>query len=424
MVSPCEGGKLLYHTLTGELLFLEAGENEEDFRDYLVKRWFLVPVDFDERKHADAVRQVARLLKKQKNERTSFTILTTTDCNARCFYCYEKGIRRYDMTTNTAIDIGNYIVRVCGGNKVSLSWFGGEPLYNMNAIDTICSILQKNDVSYDSIMTSNGYYLDAETACKAKNDWHVKTVQVTLDGTEMVYNRTKAYINRDVDSPFQRVMDNIANALDSGLEVAVRLNMDAANADDLFILAEQIEKRFGHHPNLFGRAALLGKFTEDIHAFHSAQEAANQQKLLQAKLDGFGMVRRKELGRHFYINQCMADNSSCEVILPDGRIERCEHIRESEVVGSIYNEARDTEKIEAWKETIYFPECMECELYPMCVNLKKCEWQKDGCSEIRRNNNRRNMHAAIIAAYHQQKEFVGRNQDEVEAELYTGGSRW
>ena len=420
----CDQGELLFHTLTGALILVLDEQDKEKSMKELVQHWYFVPEGFDEQAFADEIREILIRFKPVSEHKTSFTVFTTTECNARCFYCYEKGIPHFPMSTEVAQEVGKYIAEKSGGEKVNISWFGGEPLYNMNAIDTICSILQKNDVSYDSIMTSNGYYLDAETACKAKNDWHVKTVQVTLDGTEMVYNRTKAYINRDVDSPFQRVMDNIANALDSGLEVAVRLNMDAANADDLFILAEQIEKRFGHHPNLFGRAALLGKFTEDIHAFHSAQEAANQQKLLQAKLDGFGMVRRKELGRHFYINQCMADNSSCEVILPDGRIERCEHIRESEVVGSIYNEARDTEKIEAWKETIYFPECMECELYPMCVNLKKCEWQKDGCSEIRRNNNRRNMHAAIIAAYHQQKEFVGRNQDEDEAELYTGGSRW
>lgn len=423
-VLPCGEGKLLYHTLTGELVLLEEGESEDVCHDDLVKRWFLVPLNFDERKQADGVRQVARLLHKNTGERTSFTILTTTDCNARCFYCYEMGLRRYAMTTKTAQDIGNYIVHVCDRKKVNISWFGGEPLYNKEVIDIICWILRKHDVAYDAIMTSNGYYLDAETARRALTDWHVKTIQITLDGTEMVYNRTKAYIDCDAGSPFRRVMNNIESALDAGLEVAIRLNMDRSNVEDLFVLTDQIEKRIGHRPNLFGRAVLLKKFVGDIHAFASMKEATEYQTRLQAELDRLGTEREKKLIRNLNINQCMADNERCEVILPDGRIERCEHIREAEVVGSIYSEVRDAEKIEAWKETVYFPECMECELYPICVNLKKCEWQKDGCPETRRNNNRKNMYAAILAAYNQEKMSVGREQDEAETELFVGGSRW
>ena len=63
---PCADGILLFHTLTGELLLLEPGETWESCRDELVKRWFLVPRDFDERKQADSVRQVAKLLKQPR----------------------------------------------------------------------------------------------------------------------------------------------------------------------------------------------------------------------------------------------------------------------------------------------------------------------------------------------------------------------
>ena len=68
---PCEDGTLLYHTLTGELLLLEAGESEETCREELIRRWFLVPRDFDECKQADGVRRVAKLLQKPVTERTS-----------------------------------------------------------------------------------------------------------------------------------------------------------------------------------------------------------------------------------------------------------------------------------------------------------------------------------------------------------------
>ena len=424
IVLPCEGGTLFYHTLTRELLLLEPGENEETCCQELVEHWFLVQMGFDECKQSDGVRQVAKLLQKQSKERTHFTILTTTDCNARCFYCYEMGIPRYAMTSETARDVGEYVVRVCGGRKVSLSWFGGEPLYNAGVIDVISGVLQAHGVEYSSIMTSNGYYLDAQTAQKAVKDWHVKTVQITIDGTESVYNRTKAYINHDTGSPFQRVLNNIAGALDVGLEVAVRLNMDRANAENLFELADVLIERFGSRPNVFWRVALLNQFVGEIHGFSSTQEASEFQSRLQEKLDMHGMKQQPKLYGHISINQCMADNDNCEVILPDGRIERCEHIRESEVVGSIYEEARDMEKVLAWKETVFFPECAECALYPACVNLRKCEWKKDGCPESRRIKNKNNLHAAILAAYSRGKDAEGGTIDEIETGLYAGGSRW
>lgn len=396
---PCEDGTLLYHTLTGELLLLEAGESEETCREELIRRWFLIPQDFDECKQSDGVRRVAKLLQRPVKERTNFTILTTTDCNARCFYCYEKGIFRCAMTEETARDVGEYVARVSGGKKVRLSWFGGEPLYNVGVIDVICGVLQAHGVEYTAKMTSNGYYLDAQTAQKAVRDWHLQKVQITLDGTEPVYNRTKAYVDRDGGSPFQRVMGNIESALDVGLEVTIRLNMDRANAEDLLALVDQIAQRFGSRPNLFGKVALLYEFSGRIHAFSSPQEAGDYGRRLQEKLDRCGLGQRAALNVNPHFNQCMADADNCEVILPDGRIERCEHIRDTEAVGTIYNEARDTEKVQAWKETTYFPECMECALYPRCVLLKKCEWNRNGCSETRRDNNRRNARAAILAAY-------------------------
>ena len=420
----CEDGILLYHTLTGELILLESSETEDACRDELIKRWFMVPEDFEERKQADGVRNVAKLMRKQKRGRTTFTILTTTDCNARCVYCYEMGTPRYSMSPETARDVGNYIARICDKKKVKISWFGGEPLLNTDAIDIICGILKDYQIDFDSSLTSNGFYLDAETARKAVSEWHIKMVQITLDGTESVYNRTKAYIDQEACNPFFRVMSNIKAALDAGIEVSIRLNMDRANAEDLFILADEIGKRFGSYPGFYGRVALLRRFIGDIHDFSSEEEAADYQQSLQEKLDSYSIGSRIKLSRSLYINQCMADNDNCEVILPDGRIERCEHIRESEVTGSIYEDARNTEKVQEWKKTVYFSECMDCELYPMCVNLAKCEWQKNGCSEARRRNARKRMSEAILAVYHNDEETKGKGNNETEAELHSGGSWW
>lgn len=68
------------------------------------------------------VRKLAKLLGDRKKKTKSYTILTTTDCNARCFYCYELGRSRIPMSEQTAHEIADYI----SAPKVNIHWFGGE----------------------------------------------------------------------------------------------------------------------------------------------------------------------------------------------------------------------------------------------------------------------------------------------------------
>ena len=395
---PCDEGTLLFHTLTGELLLQSQSENEEENREQLVKSWFLVPESFNECEQADTVFRIAAMLNPFHENKTKFTVLTTTDCNARCFYCYERGIPRFSMNEDTATDVGLYIARVCSGEPVSLSWFGGEPLYNRKAIEIICAVLRDHDIEYSSILTSNGYYLDEAMSKKAVEDWHIRSAQITLDGTETIYNRTKAYLKAE-GNPFARVLDNIEYALDAGIHVSIRLNMDRKNAEDLLRLIDLVGQRYGRRENLSAHVVLLSGDTGSIHEFTSAEEAIAWRRRLNERLDELGYLRHGTLPQGLQINRCMADNPACEVILPDGRIQRCEHYDEAEIVGSIYNEIRDEVKYREWGETTRYPACAECAMYPMCVPLKRCPWRVNGCSEQRRVNLYETLVRTILSTY-------------------------
>lgn len=420
---PCVDGELWYHTLTGELLLLEAGDDAASYHDMLIDKWFLVPKAFDERKHTDSVRQIARMIAPRKLEKTNFMILTTTDCNARCSYCYEKGIRRITMSAETAHDIGKYIVKSCGEKPVKLHWFGGEPLLNRPVIDSICRILRENGVQYSSLMTSNGYYLDAETARAAREDWHIGTIQIPVDGTESVYNRAKAYINRD-GSAYQRVLQNIEGALDTGLTIAIRLNMDANNADDLSHLLDEIAERFGKRENLYAHVELLRNFSGGIHPFETDELAVQKYDELTDKLQSLGLRRLPKLVRNLRINHCAADNDACEVIMPDGQLSKCDQFNGDEIIGSIYSDQYDKNKIAAWKEIAVHPECERCPLYPACCALKKCAWTKDGCPEFVRIILTQRIKTQILELYRKQKGNAGRCEDETEEYLYFSRDGW
>lgn len=375
----CEEGCLLYNTLTGELVLLSAGETKEQNQEELIQKRFLIPQSMDELAYVDSLRKILRLMP-QSAYKTHFTILTTTDCNARCFYCYEKGIPRFSMSQQTARDVISYISNNCGDKEVKISWFGGEPLYNYQAIDTICAGLKAKGIRFTSILTSNGFYLDSSLVRKAKEDWHVITAQITIDGTETIYNKTKGYID-NCPNPYARVLENIAEAVTCGLEIGIRLNMDAANITNLFQLADELAIRFSGKPNVNVHVEPLFEFAGKIHRFKTQDQLIVKYWELTDKLAQLGLNHLPEFSRNLKSNRCIADDSKSEVILPDGEIVKCEHVDRADSVGSIYLSKQDEQRIIAWKEVVRFPECEKCPMYPACIILKKCAWTSNGCQE-------------------------------------------
>ena len=395
----CREGTLLYHTLLGTLYLLEGSETVRDHENELLREHFFVPVGLDEQKRARDVFRLGGRMTPQKRNVTAFTILTTTDCNARCFYCYEMGRSRVPMSDQVAQDTAAYIAKVSGGEKVKLHWFGGEPLCNRRAIEIITQRLREQGVTFTSLLTTNGYYLDGETIAKARRDWKLEETQITLDGTRETYNRIKAYVEKD-ENAFERVLSNIRSALDADIRVDIRLNMDGGNGEDLLLLSGELTKRFGARENLYVYAVMIKSFVGQIHSFSSEAEAADRFLALQKKLDGYGFSERRVLSRDFRGNCCMADNDGTQLITPDGHIGRCEHFTETELVGSIYSEERDESLIRAWKELHDpYPECAGCPLYPGCIRLDRCEWTRFGCPESNRIVKRYSLERRVLAAY-------------------------
>ena len=397
----CGEGLLLYHTLTGTMALVppEAEWTAED-RTQLSDNWYLVEAGFDEHQFVDEVHKILRMTQCLGEARTDFTILTTTACNARCYYCYEKGVQGSFMTSETGRDTAEYMMRVSKEKPISIRWFGGEPLYHRKAIEIICGALNREGVQFQSSMVSNGYYLEEETVRRAKEDWHLRKVQITLDGTEDHYNRVKAYIDRtDATSPFQRVLRNIRGAADAGIQVTIRLNMDRKNAADLRVLTDQLIKRFEGNKQIGVYPALLQPFAGKVHGYATAQEAIRDYDAIAEKLEMHGLRKEAALYRSIRVNRCMADSDHSEVILPDGRIGRCEHFSEDMITGSLYDGERNAGVIKAWKEPLTEPECGQCSLYPICTRLKKCQWNQDGCPEAERMIAKRTLQRQMLRAY-------------------------
>ncbi len=384
-------GVLLCHTLTGELLLLSR-EEEAALKmlpgpvppalEALASRWFLRPEGSDDMALADQTRRIAERFRKKDGLLTKYTIFTTMACNARCFYCFEAGWGKSStMSEETARATAAYIGAHRGGQPVKLRWFGGEPLVNAKAIDVITDSLRKQGVEFRSVMTTNGYLFDEALVRRAKDDWNLQQTQITLDGTEEIYNARKAYVHPE-GSPFRRVLGNIGLLLDAGIGVDVRLNMDEDNEGDLYALADQLAERFAGKRGFGVHLLAIQKNHDGVDPLDCEKERrvyVEKLRPLRDYMEEKHIAARLPLSRGLSIDACRADSDSATTVTPDGRLGRCDSSKDGGIWGSVWSEERNEEVLRQWKERRP-PEaaCKSCAIYPQCIRLKKCPTYEHG----------------------------------------------
>ena len=376
-----DDGLLLLHNMTKEMVLLSQKEQavfEQCPTDLpeLISHWFLVPEGHDDCKLSQQLTHVARLMAAPQTGINGYTVMTTSDCNARCFYCYELGQARRPMTEETAQQTADYIIKHSGGEAVNIEWFGGEPLYNKSVIQLICHKLKEAGVNYTSTMISNGYLLDAETVKEARDQWNLKEVQITIDGTEQTYNRVKAYIYHGVNA-YERVMENIGHLLAADIHVSIRMNIDMHNADDLERLAAELHERFEGQQRLSAYVHLLFEDKakrSGVSHDDKRRQLLERQRQIEDKLAGWGLFRSRHFSPSIKTGHCMADNDGSVVIQPDGYITKCEHHTDSHHVGHISSGEQDAGMLAWFKEkgTMLGAFCRQCVHYPDCMFLLSC----------------------------------------------------
>ena len=409
---PVEEGLLLYNVLTRAVVLLtpeEARTMDENAAAVpeLVAKWFAVPSSFDDRNLAREVRAVGKMLEKHPKGISGYTILTTTDCNARCFYCCEKGRRKIPMTDRTARKAAEFILRNNPGEKVHLRWFGGEPLYNKGVISLICGLLRDAKVDYHSSMVSNGYLFDDETIDEAVGLWNLKKVQITLDGTEEVYNRIKAFIYAE-GSPYRRVLENIHRLLKAGIRVNVRLNIDRHNADDLFKLADiLIAKHGGNKLFTVYSHSLFETGPSESAVSHTDARRRNLFETrirLQEKLKRGRIAIDHKLPDKLKLHRCMADSDTNILILPDGHLGKCDF--SDEWVGDLESAERDEKKLTEFKRLREeIDACANCPFYPDCFRLTLCD-EAAHCYPEEREEKLEETRQSLLSFYQKRKDEV------------------
>jgi radical SAM protein with 4Fe4S-binding SPASM domain len=381
-----DGSHYLYNTMTGALLFLTPDEysfwnnltndcimgnspllsNNEQF----VSLWFVVDKDRDERSQVIQLRDMFSTFLSGRTIKT-YTILTTTFCNARCFYCFESDYARKHMDRETADDVIEYICGNYKGEPILIRWFGGEPLVNTRVIDYISDALKSRDVKFTSRIVSNGSLFSDQVIEQSKK-WNLTQAMITIDGLYDDYNRIKQYVDPNGD-PFKTVTDNIEALLKNGIFVEIRLNIDMHNLKDIPEILAFIADRYKRYSNFHVITQLLHENGKKA----SSGSLDDRKRLYRGYTDILKEIDRLGIGNKdfnlqcFKAHACMADAWDNVVINPNGEISKCDACAFEGVVGTLKSGIVDTKTWTKSRPEISI--CEKCALYPTCYTLERCE---------------------------------------------------
>jgi len=382
-----EGKVLLHNVVTGQLVVLSQEEVSAIEKlpgkyslamEQLVDGHYLVPLDFDEHQQVVKMRTILRKLDaaQQRDGINHYVILPTTACNARCYYCFERGVKTVTMTEETADDVVRFIDGHCGSNKkVSIMWFGGEPTIAANRITQISEGLRACGVSFTSTMVSNAYLFDEEMVKRAKTLWNLKRIQISVDGTEKNYNDIKNYVNAK-DNPFERVMRNIGLFIENEILVDLRMNYDLNNYQDFKELLHVTTTRYKKSEYL------------QVYAYPVIGEYPDKNgRVLHGTDEWRGMtgIRLNDLARktqwyrpkgelpYLHYAGCGADDPNAITISAEGLLVECpEHFENDQMVGTVTSGVINEELVQSWREIADHPNCIQCDFFPRCVRLLQC----------------------------------------------------
>lgn len=340
-----------------------------DYIKSLFNLGFLIDDNYDEKLHF-----YNKLIDHTyNNEKFNLVILTTTQCNFKCSYCYENGISRHNSFNSSDIkDIISIVTNYITNRKVTeinLTLFGGEPTLNWSFTENFLKIFKKFcDEHYIDLKTdiiTNGYLLNKE-----KSDTLLKytlnTIQITLDGMQEVHDNRRMLKNGI--GTFNKIIKNLEYLASTEIkEITIRINYDKANANQIPNLLNFLSQKFNKSKNKFvlSFGIIDSNLNNDNDNLINAESDLQHYYLAfyrQAIDLGFKTKKYFETG-----SLCMAKIPNSIILSPDRAVYKCLSMvgMKEGIVGNLKSNAVNFE--DYFHKELY-EECFkkECEFIPMC----------------------------------------------------------
>lgn len=370
-------GYLLVNTNSNAIVFL----NEDEFDRYeglkvlsiefdcnLLSLGIVVPHNSDE---LEEIKENIRRSSRNSQNADIFTIYPTQKCNANCEYCFEKNEEKIEMSTEVERGVIEYLKQnINRDHRTIIRWFGGEPLLASSIIDNISIQLKAVGCQFNAMITTNAIMLNPILIKKAKEDWNITSVHLTVDGYREEHSKRKGIARGD---EYVRLLDNIKFLLENNIAVVCRINLDKNNENQLDFIINDMARFSGENNFLIDVAPLRGVGKQYFRETEYGELYANAHKKLCAAnlIHNVYDVIPKRLHEN-----CVACVNNSVVINAKGNLFKCtlHSTSEDNKLGTIYTGITTEDKM--WLNTTIREECEQCKLLPVCFG---------GCKEFANN---------------------------------------
>lgn len=384
-------GYLLFNTMS--LAFIRINEQDIDMwkklretpdsytnfqnYDFLIKARILVDNQED-----DLNVYLADVLKNRYNSSDmALTILPTRGCNFGCIYCYEQDRPNVLMNEQTEKAIVKFVCSNSNLKRLSVVWYGGEPLLNFDSMVRLTKMFKQLNIEYSAKIVSNGYLLTKEKADLMK-DLAIRNIQITFDGSEEIHNQRRFLLGGQ--PTYRKIMDNLKYLLSINKEITIdiRTNIDRRNKDDYNkfyqdFKSEINDKRVTMYPGFV--SDLLS--SECVSPEFNISEGGYKAQFILDIFDKYGIEIKSFLPK-YRRHSCVASKYFAFVIGPEGELYKCWGMvgNQKEAIGNVNDGSFDMVKFSKYligADYTLDSKCLQCEFITLCGG---------GCPLVRMRN--------------------------------------
>lgn len=357
----------------------QAPESYKNFKngEYLVKARVLV-----EQPEDDLNVYLADVLKNRYNSAdVALTILPTRGCNFGCIYCYEQDRPMKHMDEQTEKAIIAFLKANSNMKRLSVVWYGGEPLINFSSIERLSRSFLQMGIEYSAKMVTNGYMLTPEIADKIES-LAIRSIQITLDGPEPVHNQRRMLLGGQ--PTYRTIMDNLKYLLgvNKTITVDIRTNVDRRNMEEYDTFYQNFKAEIDNsRVNLYPGFVSDLLSSECVSAEHNISAGGYKAQFALDIYNKYGIEIKSFLPK-YRRHSCVASKYWAFVIGPEGEMYKCWRMvgNKRQEIGNVNNLKIDMGKFSRYitgADYTLDPKCLDCEFITLCGG---------GCPLIRMRN--------------------------------------
>ncbi len=306
--------------------------------------------------------------KKFQGHTYKIMIYATNACNFRCVYCEQEHIVE-NLHAETMERIEKMVDRIADEVRcIEIDWFGGEPLLQSNSIlalmGHIIEICRQKNCNVIGTMTTNGYLLSKKIIEKLW-EYKVRTMQITVDGNKTANDARR--VLADGRGTYDVVVGNIKYALEQGMKITLRINVNAENFEQALEVLDEIPQQY--HSQVFVSISNI---------FQNKRTLSTYQLLRETQRRGFACHNRwnQYVHCHACIKNAVVINTNGDVLLCSNTSSDEKRVGYLTADGGVHVErVGDYLKLEALSARNN-PECQVCMELPYCI--ESCKYTRMG----------------------------------------------